>query len=240
MTEYEEVFMNYSMPVNAEQSVVSQVVARKLRNSMLWMGWGILTTFVTLLAALFNPQWLHMAASNYNIILFIELGVVILFSARQMSASLTSLKAMFFIYSILNGLTLAVLSVVYGSSAFFYAFLGTVAFFGTFAIIGGVIKKDLTSWSTYLVGAVIALIVVSLLNMFFFNSGIVNLGLGALGVIIFTIFTAVDVNRIKGLLTVAALEDDDVLERIELIGALMLYLDFINIFLSILRFFRRD
>lgn len=76
--------------------------------------------------------------------------------------------------------------------------------------------------------------------MFFFNSGIVNLGLGALGVIIFTIFTAVDVNRIKGLLTVAALEDDDVLERIELIGALMLYLDFINIFLSILRFFRRD
>lgn len=232
--------MNYSMPVNAEQSVVSQVVARKLRNSMLWMGWGILTTFVTLLAALFNPQWLHMAASNYNIILFIELGVVILFSARQMSASLTSLKAMFFIYSILNGLTLAVLSVVYGSSAFFYAFLGTVAFFGTFAIIGGVIKKDLTSWSTYLVGAVIALIVVSLLNMFFFNSGIVNLGLGALGVIIFTIFTAVDVNRIKGLLTVAALEDDDVLERIELIGALMLYLDFINIFLSILRFFRRD
>lgn len=232
--------MNYSMPVNAEQSVVSQVVARKLRNSMLWMGWGILTTFVTLLAALFNPQWLHMAASNYNIILFIELGVVILFSARQMSASLTSLKAMFFIYSILNGLTLAVLSVVYGSSAFFYAFLGTVAFFGTFAIIGGVIKKDLTSWSMYLVGAVIALIVVSLLNMFFFNSGIVNLGLGALGVIIFTIFTAVDVNRIKGLLTVAALEDDDVLERIELIGALMLYLDFINIFLSILRFFRRD
>ncbi|WP_251442548.1 Bax inhibitor-1/YccA family protein [Veillonella intestinalis] len=232
--------MNYSMPVNAEQSVVSQVVARKLRNSMLWMGWGILTTFVTLLAALFNPQWLHMAASNYNIILFIELGVVILFSARQMSASLTSLKAMFFIYSILNGLTLAVLSVVYGSSAFFYAFLGAVAFFGTFAIIGGVIKKDLTSWSTYLVGAVIALIVVSLLNMFFFNSGIVNLGLGALGVIIFTIFTAVDVNRIKGLLTVAALEDDDVLERIELIGALMLYLDFINIFLSILRFFRRD
>lgn len=232
--------MNYSMPVNAEQSVVSQVVARKLRNSMLWMGWGILTTFVTLLAALFNPQWLNMAATNYNIILLIELGVVILFSARQMSASLTALKAMFFVYSILNGLTLAVLSVVYGSSAFFYAFLGTVAFFGSFAIIGGVIKKDLTSWSTYLIGAVVALIIVSLLNMFFFNSGIVNLGLGALGVIIFTIFTAVDVNRIKGLLTVAALEDDEVLERIELIGALMLYLDFINIFLSILRFFRRD
>ena len=47
----EEVCMNYSMPVNADQSVISQIVARKLRNSMLWMGWGILTTFVTMLAA---------------------------------------------------------------------------------------------------------------------------------------------------------------------------------------------
>ena len=103
----EEVCMNYSMPVNADQSVISQIVARKLRNSMLWMGWGILTTFVTMLAALFNPQWLSLAVSNYNILLILELGAVFLFSARQMSASLTTLKSMFFIYSILNGLTLA-------------------------------------------------------------------------------------------------------------------------------------
>ena len=92
--------MNYSMPVNADQSVISQIVARKLRNSMLWMGWGILTTFVTMLAALFNPQWLSLAVSNYNILLILELGAVFLFSARQMSASLTTLeKHCFFIYS---------------------------------------------------------------------------------------------------------------------------------------------
>lgn len=232
--------MNYSMPVNADQSVISQIVARKLRNSMLWMGWGILTTFVTMLAALFNPQWLSLAVSNYNILLILELGTVFLFSARQMSASLTTLKSMFFIYSILNGLTLAALSMVYGTTAFFYAFVGTLAFFGTFAVIGGVVKRDLTSWTTYLLGAVIALIIVSLLNVFVFQNGFVNLALGAFGVIIFTIFTAVDVNRIKGILTTVALEDDEVLERVELIGALMLYLDFINIFLSLLRFFRRD
>lgn len=118
--------------------------------------------------------------------------------------------------------------------------MGTLAFFGTFAVIGGVVKRDLTSWTTYLLGAVIALIIVSLLNVFVFQNGFVNLALGAFGVIIFTIFTAVDVNRIKGILTTVALEDDEVLERVELIGALMLYLDFINIFLSLLRFFRRD
>ena len=157
-----------------------------------------------------------------------------------MRASLSALKGMFFIYSILNGLTLAALIMVYGTTAFFYAFLGTLAFFGTFAVLGGVVKRDLTSWTTYLLGAVIALIIVSLLNIFLFDSEFVDLVLGAFGVIIFTIFTAVDVNRIKGILTAVALEDDDILERVELIGALMLYLDFINIFLSFLRFFRRD
>lgn len=232
--------MNYSLPVDAEQSVVSQIVARKLRNSMLWMGWGILTTFITLMATLINDDWLDLAESSYNILLLLELGVVFLFSARQLRASLSALKGMFFIYSILNGLTLAALSMVYGTTAFFYAFLGTLAFFGTFAVLGGVVKRDLTSWTTYLLGAVIALIIVSLLNIFLFDSEFVDLALGAFGVIIFTIFTAVDVNRIKDILIAVALEDDDILERVELIGALMLYLDFINIFLSFLRFFRRD
>lgn len=232
--------MNYSMPVNSEQSVISQIVAHKLRNSMLWMGWGILTTFITLMATIINDDWLELAESSYNILLLLELGVVFLFSARQLRASLSALKGMFFIYSILNGLTLAALSMVYGTTAFFYAFLGTLAFFGTFAALGGVVKRDLTSWTTYLLGAVIALIIVSLLNIFLFDSEFVDLVLGAFGVIIFTIFTAVDVNRIKGILTAVALEDDDILERVELIGALMLYLDFINIFLSFLRFFRRD
>ena len=131
--------MNYSMPVNADQSVISQIVARKLRNSMLWMGWGILTTFVTMLAALFNPQWLSLAVSNYNILLILELGAVFLFSARQMSASLTTLKSMFFIYSILNGLTWRL---EYGIryDGVLYAFVGTLAFFGTFAVIGGVVN----------------------------------------------------------------------------------------------------
>lgn len=232
--------MNYSMPVNSERSVISQIVAHKLRNSMLWMGWGILTTFITLMATIINDDWLELAESSYNILLLLELGVVFLFSARQLRASLSALKGMFFIYSILNGLTLAALSMVYGTTAFFYAFLGTLAFFGTFAVLGGVVKRDLTSWTTYLLGAVIALIIVSLLNIFLFDSEFVDLVLGAFGVIIFTIFTAVDVNRIKGILTAVALEDDDILERVELIGALMLYLDFINIFLSFLRFFRRD
>lgn len=232
--------MNYSFPEEVSRIPVEQVVMKKLRNSMLWMAWGVLTTFVTILGALFNPQWLAMASHNYTWILLIELGVVILFSARQLTASVTSLKAMFFIYSILTGLTLAVLSTYYGTTAFFYAFLGTVAFFGTFAVVGAVTKRDLTSFSTYLVVALIAMIIMMLLNAFVFESSGFSMLLGALGVVIFTIFAAVDVNRIKHMLVQVAHEDESVLERVELIGALSLYLDFINLFLSILRFVRRD
>lgn len=231
--------MNYSTPVTVDQSVVSQIVNRKLRNSMLWMGWGVLTTFLVLLGALLNSDWLQMAVNHYKVILFIEIGVVFLFSARQTSASLTGLKTMFFVYSILNGLTLAVLSLVYGTDAFFYAFMGTLGFFAAFAVIGATTKRDLSSWTNYLFAAVIGLIIVSLLSAFFFD-GRGNLLIGFLGVVIFAIFTAVDVNRIKGILTEVVMEDETVLERIELIGALMLYLDFINLFLSLLRFFRRD
>ena len=104
--------MNYSFPEEVSRIPVEQVVMKKLRNSMLWMAWGVLTTFVTILGALFNPQWLAMASHNYTWILLIELGVVILFSARQLTASVTSLKAMFFIYSILTGLTLAVVRIM--------------------------------------------------------------------------------------------------------------------------------
>ena len=101
-------------------------------------------------------------------------------------------------------------------------------------------KRDLTSFSTYLVVALIAMIIMMLLNAFVFESSGFSMLLGALGVVIFTIFTAVDVNRIKHMLVQVAHEDESVLERVELIGALSLYLDFINLFLSILRFVRRD
>lgn len=68
--------MNYSFPEEVSRIPVEQVVMKKLRNSMLWMAWGVLTTFVTILGALFNPQWLAMASHNYTWILLIELGVV--------------------------------------------------------------------------------------------------------------------------------------------------------------------
>ena len=218
---------------------IEEIVARKLRDSMLWMVWGLVTTLATMVAMFFNPEWLSFSFEYYRYILFAELGVVILFSARQMSASLSALKAMFFAYAIMNGLTLTAITVAYGTDAVFYAFIGTLAFFVSFAAVGKYVSRDLSGFVPYLLAAVVAMILVGLGLMFFGLSSTWSLAMGCLGVVVFTIFTAVDVNIIKRNLTAAVFEDEDVLERIELIGALNLYLDFINLFLSLLRVFGR-
>ena len=231
--------MEYYVRPQTSEVDVERMVARRLRGSMLWMVWGLSTTMIPMLALFFNPSWLRMAAHYYMPILFIELGVVFVFSMRQMSASVTSLKAMFFIYSILNGLTFAVISLAYRTDALFYAFIGTLAFFVSFAIIGNVVKRDLTALSSYLMAALFAMILVALAMMFFNLGSTWSLVLGIFGVVIFTLFTMVDVNRIKRNLIAYAAEDETVLDRIELVGALTLYLDFINLFLSLLRIFGR-
>lgn len=233
--------MNYTIPEEGQRQVIviDQLVSQKLRNSMLWMVLGLLTTMGTMFALLANPSWLRLAYNHFTMILFIELGVVFLFSSMAMRVSAMALKGMFIAYSILNGLTLIIVALAYGPTAVMYAFLGTLAFFISFAVIGAVTKKDLTSLTPYLLAAVVAMIIVSLVSMFFNLGSTVHLVLGYLGVAVFAVFTAVDVNRIKKNIVMAAYEDESVLDRIEILGALNLYLDFINIFLSLLRIFGR-
>ena len=148
---------------------------------------------------------------------------------------------MFFAYSILNGLTLTVVAVAYGAQAVFSAFIGTLVFFVSFAIVGFVIKKDLSSFAPYLLAVLVAMIVLGLLNAFWLKNTGLSLWMSYLGVILFSIFTMYDVNRIKKQIVMYAhAEDASVLERVELAGALSLYLDFINIFLSLLNILRRN
>lgn len=217
---------------------IMHIVNAKLRNSMLWMMWGILTTFLTMIGVFMNPAWQMLVMNHYTMILFIEIGVVFFFSMKQLTASLTTLKAMFFSYSILTGLTLSVISMMYSTDILLSAFVGTVGFFTAFALIGKFTKRDLSTIYPYLMAGVIGLVIVMLINMFFHFAGIVNTLISAAGVGIFAVFTAVDVNFIKRRVMAAIDKDPEVMDRIELIGALSLYLDFINIFLYLLRFSR--
>lgn len=231
--------MDYHVPTSADVAVVEQIVSRKLRNSMLWMVWGLLTTAVIGFLAITNQSWLGFAKSHFNIVLLAEVAVVFLFSFRQYTASNTFLKTMFFLYSIMNGLTLTVIALHYSFEAVLYALTGAIAVFGSFAFLGVVIRKDLSGLGTFLFGAIIALVIASLIMMFIGVSSFAYLVYSYIAVGIFSLFTMYDVYRIKRTIMEVAYEDESVLERVELIGALGLYLDFINIFINLLRIFGR-
>lgn len=231
--------MNFTIPTEQSRQIANMdaFVAKKLRNSMLWMVVGILTTMGSMFAILKNPAWLRMAFEHYTIIMFATLGMVFLFSARVYTASPTFLKIMFFSYAILNGFTLLVICLAYQATVVLNAFVGTLAFYVAMAIVGFVTKRDLTKLSSYLMAALIAMILTSLAMFFMDNVSGISLVLGYVGVIVFSLFTAVDINRIKKNIVMVAFEDESVLERVELAGALSLYLDFINLFISFLRIF---
>lgn len=237
--------MDYQMPTqrnrNADGVIVEEIVMQKLRNSMLWMVWGLLTSAIMGYLVISDPSLMRFVYSKYTWIMFAELGVVFLFSARTMSASNTSLKVMFFIYSALSGLTITAIALRYAPDVVISAFIGTVAVFGGFAIVGTVLKRDLSKMGTYLFAALVGLIIASLAMMFLGASDFAVLVYSYISVILFAAFTAYDVNKIKNMV-VAVVEEggnDEVLEKVELIGALSLYLDFVNIFISMMRIFNR-
>ncbi|MDU5755229.1 MAG: Bax inhibitor-1/YccA family protein [Veillonella sp.] len=228
---------NVTGPTAAEVAQVESIVSQRLKGSFLWMVVGLLTTIGVGFAALVNPNWLRFAYQNFNIILLVELGVVFLFSARAYSANVMTLRGMFFLYSALNGLTLTLVSLRYNVfDVVIPALIGTLAFFVGFAVVGAITKRNLSSLTPYVMAALFGMIIVSFVLSGF--SDTVSLVLGYVGVVVFSIFTAIDVNRIKNNVTqVALMEDETILDRIEITGALSLYLDFINLFLSLLRIF---
>lgn len=239
---------NTAQPSNIGIAQVEYIVSQRLKGSFLWMIVGLITTIGVGLASLMQPNWLRFTYEHFSIILLVELGVVFLFSARAYSANVMTLRAMFFIYSALNGLTLTLVSLSYNIfEVVIPALIGTLAFFIAFAVVGAMTKRNLSSLTPYVLAALLGMIIVSVVMMVgrYFNVAIlsaysdtVSLILGYVGVVVFSIFTAIDVNRIKNTVTELALtEDESILDRVEIAGALSLYLDFINLFLSLLRIF---
>ena len=239
---------NTAQPSNIGVAQVEYIVSQRLKGSFLWMIVGLITTIGVGLASLMQPNWLRFTYEHFSIILWVELGVVFLFSARAYSANVMTLRAMFFIYSALNGLTLTLVSLSYNIfEVVIPALIGTLAFFIAFAVVGAMTKRNLSSLTPYVLAALLGMIIVSVVMMVgrYFNVAIlsaysdtVSLILGYVGVVVFSIFTAIDVNRIKNTVTELALtEDESILDRVEIAGALSLYLDFINLFLSLLRIF---
>lgn len=144
------------------------------------------------------------------------------------------------IYAALTGFTFFIVTQVYELGSIVQAFISTCALFVGLSIVGFTTKKDLTSFGRQAMGALLGLIIASLINLFFFHSSLVELIMSGISLVIFTVLTMYDTQKLKNMYNYY--EGQSALEGIAILGALELYLDFINIFLDILRLFgsRKD
>lgn len=210
-----------------------------MRKVYLWMAMALVITGVTSYGVASSPGLMQAILTN-NALLWVliiaEFGLVFAISAAINKLSLTTATLLFVLYSVINGATLSVIFLVYTMESIASVFFITAGTFGVMAFIGYTTKKDLTSLGKMLLMALIGLIIATLVNVFFIQSSGFSLIVSYVGVLIFVGLTAYDSQKIKQLL----LQVPDAGERAQklaLLGALTLYLDFINLFIYLLRIF---
>ena len=210
-----------------------------LRKVFLYMILGIAISFGTGAYLLyFNQGLLSTLFNYYQFLVIAELAMVfsISFFINKISSSLA--KILFFAYSLVNGITLTVIGFIYAPQIIFYAFMITLTIFVVTAIYGYTTQEDLSSYRRFFMIALISLIILSIINAFM-GVGMLEWVITIGGVVIFTGLIAYDVNRIKFISYQLADGDNEAMEKMGVIGALKLYLDFINLFIYILRIFGR-
>ncbi len=226
---------------NEERSFQMQSgIASFFNKVFLLMMLGIFLTFAVAYGIVyFAPaSTILFVAQNYYLFLFAELAVVLFLRFRVMKMSSFGVTVSFMIYAILTGFTFVVFCLAYGSAIFTSALLTTSGYFLILTVVGFITKKDLSNTGNMLRTSLIAIIILSLINLFFYSS-IVDLFIIISTLLIFTGFTIYDIKTLKNVYLSASSQGEIDLSKVAVYGALTLYLDFINLFLSILRLIAR-
>ena len=203
----------------------------------LWMTLALVVTGMTAYYVASSPAILYAIVSNQIAFwgLFIgELVLVFVLSSRIMSLSFVTASLMFVIYSIMNGVFFSFILLAYTEQSIATTFLITAGTFGAMSLFGFVTKRDLSAMGRILFMLLIGLIIATVVNIFMNAEGL-TLILNYAGVVIFVGLTAYDTQSIKQMLQEHG--DKEGAEKIALLGSLSLYLDFINLFIYLLRFF---
>ncbi|MEI8320728.1 MAG: Bax inhibitor-1/YccA family protein [Alphaproteobacteria bacterium] len=239
---------NYN-PHIINHSAIGEGVDQGLRSYMLkvygYMSFGLVVTAllafaVTQIPALQNLLFVinaqgHVAASGFAImLLFAQIGLVLWLSMRISQMDASTAQLIFWSYAALTGLSLSPICYVYTGASITRVFSITACTFGAMSLYGYTTKKDLSSFASFLFMGLIGIILASVVNIWL-KSTMVEFVVSAVGVLVFTGLTAYDTQRIKEIYW----EQDttEVHSKKAIMGALALYLDFINLFLMLLRFF---
>ena len=214
-----------------------------LRNVYMWMTLGLGITAAVSWWIYTNPSvqqtLFSRGAMPFFLLMIGELVLVMVLSRRIMQMSVPAAVGCFTLYSVLNGITISIVLMAYAKAVIFQAFAVSAGMFAVMSLWAVSTKKDLSGWGHYLFMGLIGLIIAGVVGMFF-QSETFGLLYSVIGVILFTALTAYDTQMIKKMsdsLSAEVGETDYV--RLSVLGALKLYLDFINMFLFLLRIFGR-
>ncbi len=201
-----------------------------------WMAIGLAITGVTAYATVSTS--LYQTIKPFIFLLFIaELGMVFYLSARINKMSAQAATGLFLGYAFLNGLTLSTILLMYTMTSIASTFFITAGMFGSMAVYGFVTKKDLSGMGSFLFMGLIGIVIASVVNIFL-GSSMLSWMISGIGVIVFTGLTAYDVQKITKIGASGIMEQGGAaIRKMAIMGALTLYLDFINLFIMLLQFF---
>ncbi len=206
-----------------------------MRNVYGWMTMGLLVTAAVALAV--SNSGFFPGQGMFIIAIFAQLGIVLGLSWAIERISATTAGMLFFVYSALTGFTFSIFFLVFSLGSIAAAFLSTAGVFGAMTIYGLTTKTDLTKMGSYLMMGLFGLIIASIVNIFL-GSGPLDFIISIFGVLLFTGLTAWDTQRIAAMAATRKMKvDSDDTLKFSIMGALTLYLDFINLFIFMLRIF---
>jgi FtsH-binding integral membrane protein len=219
----------------------ADVVARFMRGVYGWMCGGLALTAATAWLVSSSPALVRTIFGNrmlFWVLILAQLGIVIALSARVERMAASTAASLFAAYSVLTGVTLSSILLVFTGESVFTTFVVSAGMFGALATYGTVTRRELSGLGQFLFMGLIGLVLASLVGLFWHNDGL-QFMISFIGVIVFAGLTVYDAQRLKEL---AFATSAGPTSGTTIVGALALYLDFINLFLFLLRFLgnRRD
>ncbi|WP_417012858.1 Bax inhibitor-1 family protein [Alistipes sp.] len=206
------------------------------RNVYLWMTMALALTALTAYTVAGSETLLQAIFTNRALffgLIIGELALVFILAANILRMSFLTATLMFIAYSVVNGATLSVIFLVYDLGSIGLTFLVTAGMFGAMSLYGFVTGRDLSSWGNLLFMALVGVVIASLVNLFLKSETLMWI-VTYIGIVLFVGLTAYDTQRIKRMIHSGAAVDET-MQKLALLGALSLYLDFVNLFLYMLR-----
>ena len=232
--------VNHENSSNNKERTLNAAFPALMRKVYVWMTLALLLTAVTAFGVATSPTLLTTIYSSRVVmwgLIFAEFALVIAISGAINKLSLSTATLLFILYSVLNGATLSAIFVIYTDLAIVKAFIVSAGTFGAMAVFGYTTKRDLSTIGRIMFMLLIGIIIASIVNIFL-KSGAFDYIISFIGVAVFTGLTAWDSQTIKKML-MNQYDMSENSQKIALLGALNLYLDFINLFLYLLRIFGR-